>query len=187
MPPPSKSLRLIQPKLWTAIGAIAAAGLAVGQTAYADTPAANAKGAYVVAQGGEGGEGGEKKSEAERSEADFLAALGAVEGHLRAGVELYATGDSKTAQRFIGQPALKKYKSVARSVEKRGFGDLETKIMALAQAAEHGKPLDEIRKLFGAVEMRIDAVSAASPGGSAERLKALAQLIREAPRIMAKG
>ena len=209
----NKPFRLVRPRLWTALGTIAAASLAAGTPVMAGAASGSANTGYVVAQsgsssagekshqGGEGGhnesahkkasgsggEGGESGMNHDGDEVEFLAAIGFMEGHLRAGLKLYETADLTAAKTHMGHPIKEKYEAVEETLEDRGFGDLESKIVALAEAAEHEKPFAEIQSLFAAVEKRIDDVQAASPGGAAAGLMALSKLTRIAAEEYSEG
>ena len=193
-----KSIRVVRPLLWTALGTVAASGLATAApdagTSTADAVSASAiqlaaagegEGESASSEGeGEGatseGEGGEGEGEGARgaTEADFLAALGFMEGHIRAGMQLYETGDLEAARTHMGHPIEEKYGAVAETLSARGHGDLKGDIEALAAAAEAGKPIEDIRPLFASVAEKIDTVQAGSPGGTAAELRSLAILTR---------
>lgn len=182
-----KPFRVARPRLWTALGTLAAAGLVAGtpalSTAGSHDPGKNAS-SFVIAAGGEGegsevrtggeGEGGSRGP----TEAGFLTSVAFMEGHLRAGMKLYRSGDLEAAKTHMGHPIKEKYDAVADTLESRGFGDLKADIVALAAAAEAEKPAAEIEGRFDKVAERIDAVEAASPGGKAAGLMSLAKLTR---------
>ena len=181
-----KPIRIVRPFLWSALGTAAATGMAAGASLAESSAksAADAPAAIQLAEAGEGeGEGGgegEGEGEGARkaTEADFLAALGFMEGHIRAGLRLYETGDIEAARTHMGHPIEEKYGAVADTLAARGHGDLKGRIEALAAAAEAGAPLDEIETHVARVVEKIDAVQAASPGGVAAELRALALLTR---------
>ncbi len=215
MPRNEKPIRLVRPRLWTALGTLAAAGLASGlslpanasgehaQREVADISVAAAdmskttrtKGegegdgeskVIVKEAGGEGGEG-EGGSAAGTTEADFLASLGFMEGHLRAGMKLYEEGDLAAAKTHMGHPIKEKYGAVAEVLEERGFGDMKAMIVTLSDAAEAEEPYGKLEPLFDHISARIDAVGDASPGGAAAELRSLALLTRIAADEYAAG
>lgn len=201
-----KPFRVVRPRLWTALGTLAAAGLATGLTIPANAAGSHAQqgAADVVvadagvskttrksdgegegetkavgkkASSGEGGEG-EGGSATGATEADFLASLGFMEGHLRAGMKLYDVGDLEAAKTHMGHPIKEKYGAVAEELNARGFGDLKGLIVQLADAAEAEKTYNDLEAIFDKVVARIDQVGAASPGGPAAELRSLALLTR---------
>lgn len=206
-----KPFRPVRPRLWTALGStalgtIAAAGLAAGGTALALSTAAttaHAAGQVQLADAGEGGEGSAAKAGGEGGEgsvmralkaggeggegeggsrapdeADFLTGLSFMEGHLRAGLHLYETGDLAAAKTHMGHPIEEKYDAVEDKLERRGFGDLESQISTLANDAEAEKPLSDIQAQFDQVASRLAEAEAASPGGAPAQLRSLALLTR---------
>jgi len=175
-----RTVRRVKPRLWTAVGTLAAAGLVNAPAEPAKADGAGAFPATIqLAQAGEGeGEGEGEGAALGTTEADFLAALGFMEGHLRAGMALYEAGDLEDAKTHMGHPIEEKYDAVAEPLERRGFGGLRGDIEALAAAAEAEQPFAEIEPLFAQVHSMLDEVRAASPGGDAARLQALALLTR---------
>jgi hypothetical protein len=203
----SKPFRLARPRLWTALGTLAAAGLVAGAPAASAADSHHEAGKHaasvLIAASGEGensgsaeggereaakgdesedamsGEGGEGEGGARRpTEADFLASVAFMEGHLRAGMKLYQTGDLEAAKTHMGHPIKEKYDAVAETLEDRGFGDLKADIAALADAAENEEPAADMEARFDKVAARIDAIEDASPGGKAAGLMSLAKLTR---------
>lgn len=194
-----KTHRIVKPKLWSALGTAAIAGLAAGSAQAASPSQAGVsasddlrmeaklaspagKGLFILAQGeGEGeAEGGEGEAEGASgpTEADFLAALNFMEGHLRAGMALYEQGDLEAAKTHMGHPIEEKYDAVTDKLETRGFGDLRQLILALAAAAEEERDISEINPLFADVQAKLEEVRDASPGGEAAQLLSLAILTR---------
>lgn len=128
--------------------------------------------------GGGEGEGGE----AHEDEADFLASLGFIEGHIRAGFQLYAQGDRKAARTHMGHPLEEKFEAVEHELEDRGFDDLEELIEGLADAAEANTPLAEIEALYLNAMARLHEARAFTEGGAGDRIMALARLTRIAAK-----
>ena len=196
---PKDTPRLVRPRVWTALGTVAAAGLAASTpvaTTAAVVGASVAPPSFELAQNTGAGkgtasqlrQGGEGEgAEVGGDEADFLAAIGFMEGHLRAGLKLYETGDLAAAKTHMGHPIKEKYNAVAPKLEERGFGDLKATIVALADAAEAEQSVAEIQSLFAAVSARIDAVQAGSPGGAGAGLLSLSRLTRIAAAEYADG
>jgi hypothetical protein len=189
-----RPIRLVRPRLWTALGTIAAASLAASTPALAGPAthrhgqdsshlqiAASDEGArHTEAKAGEGSEGG--GSSAAVDEADFLAMVAALEGKMRAGLRLYQTGDVAAAKAHMGHALEVKFHAVEHALENRGFTDLEALIEGLADATDGGKPLAETQSLAAKVADRIHAVPGASEGGMPAALRALALLTRDAAK-----
>jgi len=89
-------------------------------------------------------------------EAGLIRDLGFMEGHLRAGMALYRTGDLAAANTHMGHPIEEKYGAVAEPLAARGLGRLEQELGALAAAAEAGAPADEIAAQYDTVLATID-------------------------------
>lgn len=132
-------------------------------------------GAQVLRVAGEGESEGASHA---ATEADFLAALGFMQGHLRAGLALYQAGDLAAAKTHMGHPIEEKYEAVEHDLEERGFGELEKAIKDLARTAEAEAPTAEVEKQYNRVDAMLAKVRAASPGGEMARLKSLSLLTR---------
>lgn len=181
-----KSRRVVVARRSLALGTLAAA-VAGGSAGHAAVTAPEmakspdwvqlAAGEGEAAQGeGEGeGEGG---GAALDSEAGLIRDLGFMQGHLRAGLALYQSGDLKAAKTHMGHPIEEKYDAVADELKDRGLARLKDELAALAQAAEDEKPIGDIAPLYERVAQTIDAARADVP--VAKRLVGLIALTRVA-------
>ncbi|MFB9148241.1 hypothetical protein [Roseovarius ramblicola] len=133
-----------------------------------------------VASGGEGEDEGESEARAgladpqQRLQRD----LSFMEGHLRAGLALYEAGDQDAARTHMGHPIKEKYAAVADPLAAMDKGAMRDRIVAIAEAAESGAPLDEVRAAFDAARAMMEEVRATmSP---ADQVMGLAALTRVA-------
>jgi hypothetical protein len=133
----------------------------------------------VQAEGeGEGGEGGEGTTGLADPGQRLQRDLSFMEGHLRAGLALYEAGDLAAARTHMGHPIKEKYGAVAAPVAAMGKGALKGRIVAIAEAAESGAPLADVRAAFDAARAMIEEVRATiSP---ADQVMGLASLTRVA-------
>lgn len=161
-----KPRRVVTVRRNLTLGAMAAAmaGSAVHAAAVtpmtADTPGWHQKAAGKGEGEGEGeGEGG---AAAMDPDVRFLRDLSFIEGHLRAGLALYRAGDLTAAKTHMGHPIKEKYDAVAERVQAEGRGELKTRIIALADAAEAGKDAAEVAAQFDLVKVMIDEMRGAS-------------------------
>ncbi|MGF6861909.1 hypothetical protein ABIE69_002483 [Rhodobacteraceae bacterium MBR-64] len=187
-----KPIRTVIPMRMVALGTVAAVLSVPAQAAAIHGTAHTAfqPGPDLIRVAGEGGEAGSAAIKAPSAggeadegggavtEADFLAALGFIEGHLRAGLALYQTKDLAAAKTHMGHPIKEKFGAVEHQLNERGFARLKNEIKALADAAEAEAPLTEIESRFATVHATLDSVRVASPGGQVAALKSLALLTR---------
>lgn len=177
--------------LWTRLGATSVAGIAAASMTLAAQPEGSASGAptaddnasvYLIAQGGEGGEGGEKAAAANSGEddADFLTLLGLVEGHLRAGTELYRQGEADMAKTHMKHPSDELYADLEPALSARSIDGFAEPLEALAVAVESGKESEEADAAFKAVLEEIDDTRAAADADLSAKLKSIVNLVRTA-------
>jgi hypothetical protein len=174
-------------KTWTALGAalatttaaIAHAGPAPKQTVMAKSPLM-----LVAEESGEGGEseGGEAKS---AGNADYLANLGYVIGHLIAGTELYALGDAEQAKTHMKHPQDEIYADLEPAFMERKAPGFATELAALAAAVEGGEPADAVRRKLDAVIAAVDKNG--TPANARERADTIVKLVRTAGEEYAIG
>lgn len=190
--------RSVRARRWIALSTVAAAGLAVGAPAAAtpladsDEAAAKARAAFSAAplqvaasdqasEGGEGGEGGEAGAARPGDEdAQFLADLAFVEGHLRAGVALYEAGAAEMAKTHMKHPEDEIYADLRPQLDSRGAEQFDSELAELAAAVEGGASVDEAKEVFEEVEHEIEEARERVGGGEAARLKAIVLVVREA-------
>lgn len=186
-------------KLWTRLGTAGVAGFTAASLSLAhadeaggadsnpDTPETR----YLVAQGGEGGEGGEGSEGGEGGErglasdpgandAAFLTLLGLVEGHLRAGIELYRDDAADMAKTHMKHPSDELYADLEPALAARDLDGFAGELERLAVAVEGGQPVAEADAAFEAALQAIERTRAAANGDLAARLAAVTGLVRTA-------
>ncbi len=187
--------RSVNAKRWVMAGAVATAVAGASASADAsglkgaqspDWPEA-AKDSFVLAAAegeGEGeGEGGEGEGEGEGAraaapEVQLLTDIGFMQGHAYAGLKLYEMGETELGVEHIGHPIEEKYDAVAEPVEKMGFDGLKAQLNAMSEAAESGKPAEEVAALYDEMAQTLEEIRARTEGGDVTELKALALLTR---------
>lgn len=139
-------------------------------------------------EGGEGGEGGETgAAEDERPAVGFLTELALIEGHLRAGIELYREGRADLAITHMKHPRDEIYASLEPKLTAFGVPDFADELAALAVAVESGAPLAEAEAAFAGVAARIDTARAPAEANPRDVLKSLEAVMRVAAEEYAIG
>ena len=137
--------------------------------------AASGEGAAIEGHG-EGGEG-EGAGSADPDQA-LQRDMSFMEGHMRAGLELYKAGDLAAAKTHMGHPIEEKYGAVADPLADRGFDHLRQQIEAVAAATEAEAPFAEVEEAFAAARAIMKEVrTEMSPR---DQMLGLAKLIRVA-------
>ncbi len=173
----SKPRRIVMARRQVALGAMAAAATVSAGQAAVLAPVADGTAGWVHTASGEGeGEGEGEGAAPLDPEIRFLRDLGFMEGHLRAGVALYETGDIEAAKTHMGHPIKEKYAAVAPMLQTEGYGNLKAEIAGLAEAAESGAGLAEIRRDYDTVAATIAAARGEKPAAS--QLRGLVELTR---------
>ncbi|MEN2975759.1 hypothetical protein P7L78_17605 [Tistrella bauzanensis] len=95
--------------------------------------------------------------------AEFVAGLGAVEGHLRVGGALYADGKVTDALVHFRRPLEVLYAGLKPSIAARDVPDFKPELEALLQAARAGQPAAEISRRIDAVLVKLRAATASVP------------------------
>ena len=127
----------------------------------------------------EGGEGGEAGVVVEQDDdAAYLAALGFIEGHLRAGVALYEAGLADMAITHMKHPQDEIYANLAPQLAERGAEAFDLQLTALAAAVETGGSVQDVQAAFAAVLHEVEEASEATPPRM--QLEALALITRTA-------
>ncbi|HEY7765651.1 MAG TPA: hypothetical protein VIB38_11730, partial [Aestuariivirgaceae bacterium] len=134
-----------------------------------------------------GGEGGEKAAASMGGDdVRYLTLLGLVEGHLRAGLELYRQGAADMARTHMKHPGDELYADLEPALSARKAAGFGPSLEALAAAVENGKPIAEAEKAFSAVMEEIDKARA-TIDDLPDELKSLMALIRTAADEYAVG
>jgi len=194
----SPAPRRVEARRWTLLGTAAIAGLAVATPAAAASILGQAGDAKLKApagliqlaassQGGEGGEGGEGAARAGNEDAEFLADLGYVEGHLRAGIALYEAGATDMAKTHMKHPGDEIYTILKPQLDSRGADDFGDELAKLAKRVERGASAAKARKAFAKVLHEIEEARDRVGGGEAPWLKAIVLMVRTAAGDYAAG
>lgn len=120
---------------------------------------------------GEGGGGGDPEQVLQRD-------MSFMEGHMRAGLELYEAGDLVAAKTHMGHPIAEKYGAVSDLLADRGFDRLRQQIEAVAAATEAETPFAEAKGAFDAARVTMEEVRAGM--SLRDQMLGLAALIRVA-------
>lgn len=153
-------------KLWASLGlaaSVATAGAASAAAFKQPFKASHGTDIHLAAAAGEGGEGGEGEGGSAAKGADlptYLTQLALIEGHMAAGLALYAKGDHAAAQTHMKHPGDELYsdlKPMLKAFKAKGFAK---ELEALAKAVGAHKPVAEVE----AAQARLQkAIAAARP------------------------
>ena len=156
---------------------MAAAGkyIVLAQTSGEGEGAAAAEGGGEgAAMSGEGAASGDKDQADQALQRD----MSFMEGHMRAGLNLYEAGDLAAAKTHMGHPIEEKYGAVADPLAERGFDHLRQQIEAVSAATELGASFADVKGAFDAARVTMEEVRAGmSPR---DQMLGLAALIRVA-------
>ncbi len=191
--------------LGTVLAGMTATGAAASEDGY--TPVETEQSGIILAQAEGEGEGSHAQGEGEASAAEgegegegegsagvadpeqrLQRDLSFMEGHLRAGLALYEAGDLDAARTHMGHPIKEKYDAVAAPLAAMDKGALKDRIGAIAEAAETGAPLDEVRAAFEAARAMMEEVRATmSPADQVMGLAALTRVAGEEYTVAVAG
>ncbi len=107
----------------------------------------------------------------------YLSALQIVRGHLRAGVELYASGDRDLGPQHLRHPQAEILTTLAPALAAFGATSIEPAIDALAEAGEAGVSPAEIATLEAAAFASVANAGASANPGVKDRLLAVAKTL----------
>ena len=107
----------------------------------------------------------------------YLSALQIVRGHLRAGVELYASGDRNLGPQHMRHPQAEILTTLSPAFAAYGAQNVEPAIDALASAGEAGAPPVEIGALDEAAIVSVNKAAAAADASLKEKLLAVARTL----------
>lgn len=181
-------IRRIDAKRWLLLGTAAAAGLSAGTAVSAapvhgsglNPPVAgytHLVAGEVAAQGGEGGETGAAHSDDEN--ANYLAELIFLEGHLRVANALYAAGVWDEARRQSTAPVNEIYTEISPDLAGRGAEAFDDRLAALAAAMANGAPTADTDAAYASVLHEIDEAGEKAGGKTAARLRAIAIVVAD--------
>ncbi|MCG6885413.1 MAG: hypothetical protein LJE62_16815, partial [Silicimonas sp.] len=126
---------------------------------------------------GEGGEGGELMVSAGYGAADVLTDLGLIEGHLRAGMELYRAGMGDMAATHMKHPGDELYAELAGHLEEYGHPGFADELTLLSEAVAEGAPVPDAEAAFEHLLARIGEARRATGATPQEQLEALRQMV----------
>jgi hypothetical protein len=173
-------------KAWTALGAAMAtttAAVAASPVNRIDTPVLSQPAQpFILAAGGGEGEGAAVH---EDPDVEYFTDLGLVEGHLTAGVALYALSENEMAKTHMKHPRDEIYADLEPMMKERGVKGFADELAALAAAVEGGAPVEDVRAKFDDVLAAIDNCGA--PHSAADRANAIVKLVRTASSEYADG
>ena len=172
-------------KLATRLAASGLAGLtaiAMAVAAQADAPDGEhhvdmAGSVYQIAQNSEAGDMAEA-SEVDADDAAFLTLLGLVEGHLRAGIELYRQGASDMAKTHMKHPGDELYVELEPALAARSLDGFAEPLERLAVTVEGDRPVADAEAAFAAVLSGINRTREAADAALGAKLGSVTSLVR---------
>ncbi len=177
-------------RFWTGLGAAALSGAVAGESAAFDIAAHHLSGkpitlAQASGEGGEGGESGGGSGVKEVGHISYLTNLGLVEGHMRAGIELYKKGDSSAARTHMKHPADELYADLKPQFESMKIAGFDAELEAVAKAVENAAPEAAIDASF----VRLQAAIAKARGSVSahDTAETVEHLVRKAADEYAIG
>lgn len=129
------------------------------------------------AKSSESGEAGESGSESKaESDADFLADIGFIKGHLLAGYTLYKQGEADIAKTHMKHPESEIYTDLLPELKERKAPEFAGQLAALANAVESGAGDQAVDAAFAEVSEALDAAADAVAESDRAKLRAIAGL-----------
>lgn len=195
--------RTVSPLRWallgttmTAIGAAASAGagdlrqnadtLPMKLAQASESGEAGESGEHAKsAESGEAGESG-AESHAE-SDADFLADIGFIKGHLLAGYTLYKQGQADMAKTHMKHPESEIYTDLLPELQERHAPEFADQLSALANAVETDAGDQAVDTAFAEVFAALDAAAQTVQDADRAKLRAIAELASVAAEEYAEG
>lgn len=181
-------------RLWLGLGLFAtAAGLQgcgpveLDRTAGPPRLGARASGEAGEGEGGEGEGGHAGHRNLATDDAEFLAALAMIEGHLLVATELYAANQRDAAMPHVKHPEDEIYGSLRPGLAARRIRGFEPSLTAMARTAESGASPDAVRQAFQQVQAELLRVRRAVNAPPAVTLAAVANTVRAAGDEYAEG
>ncbi|MFW6027993.1 MAG: hypothetical protein ACOC9Q_00500 [bacterium] len=178
-------------RLWARVGVAGVAGFTAALMSFA-AHAQTTMGAgsnvdqgesrFHVAQAAQSGDDSEmvEASDPGTDDAAFLTLLGLVEGHLRAGIELYRQGAADMAKTHMKHPGDELYMDLEPALAVRNLDGFARPLERLAVAVEGGEPVAAADEAFQAVLQDIGRTRTAAGGDLAARLQSVTSLVRTA-------
>lgn len=170
-------------KVWLGVGSALASSLVAGQ-ALADspvyhTPATNmtAPGPIMEGEGGEGeGEGAVSVNLAE-NDAQFLAQLGLIRGHLWVGMKLYEQGHTAMAKTHMKHPGDELYAGLVSAFEARNLPGFADQLQALSDAVDNDNSAAAVNDTYRSLKHAISANEPVAKMSAQQVLSSIASML----------
>ncbi|KAF0675568.1 hypothetical protein [Profundibacterium mesophilum] len=117
----------------------------------------------------------------------YLRDLGLIDGHLRAGVALFAAGKQDGAATHMKHPEDEIYAALVPGLEARGAPEFGDRLTELADLVEDGAPAEQVEAAHAQIAGQIDAARVAADAAPRETLLALAAMLRIAAEEYGAG
>ncbi len=190
-----KANRTVNARRWIAAGTAVAASIAIVAPARAITAADLKQDVagkvstllhLAASEGGEGGEGGEAGAAkaGTMTNADLLAQIGLIEGHLMASMTLLTEGHMDMAKTHVKHPGDDIYKSLEPEFKARDIAGFAEELEALAGAVGN-EP--SVTKQMDPLAQRIEDVRKTINANDADKLKAIVKMLQTAAKEYAVG
>lgn len=170
-------------KVWLGVGSALASTLVTGQVA-ADSPTHYSPSAAVVAPGpmmeGEGGEGegeGAVSINLAENDAQFLARLGLIRGHLWVGMKLYQQGHIDMAKTHMKHPGDELYAGLVSAFEARDLPGFADELQALADAVNNDNSAEIVNNAYQALQHAISANEPIQQMSAEQVLKSISSML----------
>lgn len=172
-------------RVWSTAGAMIATGFVSGNIAQTDRVFAQAAPSSGHSMQGNQTAGEGEGASVVKSEADFLHALGLVEGHMTVGVFLYSNGDFAQARTHMKHPRDELYAVLVPELKKRNKQGFDKELSAVASSVEAGAAAQDVNAKMQTLRDALDRNGA--PSNARARLEAAAKLVRTAAAEYAVG
>lgn len=168
-------------KVWLGVGSALASSL-VASSALADQPAHYTPASAMFAPGpmmeGEGGEGeGAVVVNLAENDAQFLAQLGLIRGHLWVGMKLYQQGHTAMAKTHMKHPGDELYAGLVSAFEARELPGFAEELQALADAVNNDNSAATVEDAYNALQHAIRANEPITSMTAEEVLKSISSML----------
>lgn len=170
-------------KVWVGVGSALASSLVV-TSASADQPASVYPATTMVAPGpmmeGEGGEGegeGAVSVNLAENDAQFLAQLGLIRGHLWVGMTLYEQGHIEMAKTHMKHPGDELYAGLVSAFEARGLPGFADELQALADAVNNDNSRAVVENAYSALKQAISVNEPVAEMTAGDVLKSISSML----------
>lgn len=170
-------------KVWLGVGSALASTFVAGQ-AVADAPINHSPATAMVAPGpmmeGEGGEGegeGAVSVNLAENDAQFLAQLGLIRGHLWVGMKLYQQGHIDMAKTHMKHPGDELYAGLVSAFDARGLPGFGDELQALADAVNNDNSADVVNNAYAALQRAIGVNEPVADMTAEQVLKSISSML----------